>query len=176
MNDLFFNKIAFCVLGTGLLMNGLNLGSRAMFPAQAAESLLDPGFPLLETVAEVRPDYPSLFASADVNAGRAVSAKCQQCHNLEADRAVLVGPPLYGVVGRDIGSASFNYSKGAGSLSEIPGAWDYEKLDHFLRRPKAFAPNTAMGFGGLKKQADRINLIAYLRTLTSGEPMPLPSQ
>ena len=32
--------------------------------------------------------------------------------------------------------------------------------------PKAFVPGTAMGFAGLKKDDERTNVIAYLRSLS----------
>ena len=171
MSDLYLNKLAFCVLSTGLLMTGLNEASRAMFPADA-------GLPAITDPPPQPPgprDYHVLFAVADAAAGKAVSMRCQQCHQLDAGGKALVGPPLFGVLGRDIGSeAGFRYSSGDGSLSALDGAWTYEKLDRFLERPKRFAYGTAMNFPGISKTADRINLIAYLRTLTSGEPEPLP--
>jgi cytochrome c len=52
--------------------------------------------------------------------------------------------------------------------------WDYEHLNHFLAGPKAYIKGTAMGFAGVKKDDERANLIAYLRTL-SDNPAPLPA-
>ena len=51
--------------------------------------------------------------------------------------------------------------------------WDYDHLNHFLASPKGFIKGTAMGFAGVKKDGERANLIAYLRTL-SDSPVPLP--
>jgi cytochrome c len=51
--------------------------------------------------------------------------------------------------------------------------WTYDHLYHFLISPKAFVKGTAMGFAGLKKDEDRADVIAYLRTL-SDSPKPLP--
>ena len=45
-------------------------------------------------------------------------------------------------------------------------------LDEFLAAPKKFLPGTKMVFAGLKKDEDRANLLAYLRTL-SNDPKPL---
>ncbi len=179
MSDLGFNKIAFCVLGTGLLLIGLNEASHAFFHTEHHEK--DAYFVEVPEVAaggtaaveEGPRDYGTLLAAADAAAGEQVAVKCHQCHNFEPGGAALQGPPLYGVVGRDIASvAGFKYSTGAGSLSELAGVWDYEKLDHFIERPKKFRPATAMNFLGVTKTADRMNLIAYMRTLTSGEPLP----
>ncbi len=69
----------------------------------------------------------------------------------------------YGVVNRDVGTAEgFGYS---GSLVAVADVWTPENLDQFLEKPKSFAPGTSMSFAGLKKPADRANLIAYLDSL-----------
>jgi cytochrome c len=183
MSDLGFNKIAFCVLGTGLALIGLNEASHAMFHHEEHEYA---GYYVPvetgqgpEQVIEGPVDYGTLLAAADIAKGEEQHKKCVQCHTFEQGGATLQGPNLYGVLGRDIASvAGFAYSTGAGSLSEHEGAWTYENLDHFIERPKGFAPATAMNFAGINSritgQADRINLIAYLRTLGS-ESVPLPA-
>ncbi|HEX5006094.1 MAG TPA: cytochrome c family protein [Hyphomonadaceae bacterium] len=182
MSDLGFNKIAFCVLGTGLLLIGLNEASHAFFhtehhekDAYAIEVPETPAGGATAAVEEGPRDYFALLSAADAKAGEQVAVKCQQCHKFEPGAAALQGPPLYGVVGRDIASIpGFKYSTGPGSVSDLEGNWDYEHLDHFLENPKKFRPATAMNFLGVKKLTDRMNLIAYLRTLTAGEPLPLP--
>ena len=120
-----------------------------------------------------------LLAAADIARGEEQHKKCVQCHTFDPGGAILQGPPLYGVLGRDIASvAGFKYSAGEGSLSEHEGAWTYENLDHFLERPKGFASATIMNFAGVNSRVtgleDRMNLIAYLRTL-GGESIPLPA-
>ena len=82
-----------------------------------------------------------------------------------------MGPALWGVVGKDIASADgFAYS---GALAGIDGAWTAEALDGFLLKPKAWAPGTKMGFAGLKDEADRANLIAWMFQQADA-PMALP--
>lgn len=183
MSDLGVNKIAFCVLGTGLLLIGLNEASHAFFHTEHHEKdayfVEVPETPAGGTaVVEEGPrDLGMLLAAADAAAGKDVAVKCQQCHTFDQGGGALQGPNLYGIVGRDVASVPgfTSYSKGAGSLSDLEGNWDYEKLDHFIERPKKFRPATAMNFLGVTKTTDRMNLIAYLRTLTSGEPLPLPA-
>jgi cytochrome c len=182
--DLGFNKIAFCVLATGLGMIGLNEASHSLFHHAEHEK---PGYFVevpevqagaTEVAAEEGPrDYAVLIAAGDVEAGKAVSVKCVQCHSLEPGGQALQGPPLYGVVGRQIASVDgFKYSAGETGLEGRKGEiWDYDHLDRFLERPKAYAAGTAMNFVGLKKQKDRSDLLAYLRTLTTGEPLALPA-
>ena len=111
---------------------------------------------------EQGPTFEELLASADVGKGAKVFAKCKACHKLEQG-ANGTGPYLYGVVGRAIGGAEgFNYS---GSLNQVGDIWTPEHLDAFLANPKGAAPGTSMSFGGLKKDTDRANLIAYLDSL-----------
>ena len=50
--------------------------------------------------------------------------------------------------------------------------WNYENLNAFLLKPKKYAKGTKMSFAGLKKDSDRANVIAYLRSL-SDNPAPL---
>jgi len=184
MSDLGFNKIAFCVLGTGLALIGLNEASHSLFHTAHHEK---PGYFVDvpeatgggEAVVEGPRDYFTLISTADIAKGEEQHKKCLQCHTFEQGGPNLQGPNLYGVLGRDIAShAGFKYSTGKGSLSEHEGNWTYENLDHFLERPKGFAPGTAMNFAGINSRLtglqDRANLIAYLRTLGS-ESVPLPA-
>lgn len=183
MSDLGVNKIAFCVLGTALAMIGLNEASHSLFHREEYEK---PGY-LVELpepveagpeVVEGPRDYGTLLATADLVKGEEQHKKCVQCHNFDQGGPNLQGPNLYGILGRDIASmAGFKYSEGEGSLSAVEGAWDYEKLDHFIERPKAFASKTNMNFAGINSRltglTDRMNLIGYLRTL-GGASIPLP--
>ncbi|MBQ4827279.1 cytochrome c family protein [Leisingera sp. HS039] len=106
--------------------------------------------------------FEELMAAADVAKGAKVFKKCSACHKLE-DGANSTGPYLYGVVGRDIAAApGFGYS---GALTGLDGDWTAEALDAFLTKPSAYASGTTMSFSGLKKQKDRVNLIAYLDSL-----------
>ena len=180
MSDLGFNKIAFCVLGTGLAIIGLNEASHAFFHKAHHEK---PGFFVEVPEATVGPatavvegprDYFKILSEGNVEAGKLVAAKCQQCHKFEAG-AEFTGPSLFGILGKDIASeAGFKYSTGPGSMSEQEGVWSYEKFDHFIERPRKAIPATAMNFAGLSKQKDRGDLMAYLRTLGTPPPLPEP--
>ncbi len=113
-----------------------------------------------EEVAEV--SFDEMMASADVGKGAKVFKKCQACHKVE-DGANATGPFLYGVVGRAFATVDgFGYS---GAMSAHGGEWTPEALDAFLTKPSEVVPGTAMSFAGLKKQEDRVNLIAYLDSL-----------
>ena len=101
MSDLGFNKIAFCVLGTGLMLIGLNEASHAFFHTEhhekdaylieVPETPAGGGGP---AVVEGPRDYFALLSAADPVAGKEVSVKCQQCHKFEPGAEALQGPPL----------------------------------------------------------------------------------
>lgn len=109
---------------------------------------------------EEGPSLEELLAVADVDKGAKVFAKCKACHKLE-DGGNGTGPHLFNVVDRAVGSVDgFAYS---GALVAVAQTWTAENLDGFFENPKKFAPGTKMTFTGLKKPADRANLIAYLQ-------------
>lgn len=114
-----------------------------------------------EPVEEV--DFAEVMAAASVDDGAKVFRKCSACHKLEQG-ANAAGPYLYGVVGRDIGSAQ-GYGGYSDTLASMDGAWTPEELSAFLEKPSDYAPGTTMGFAGLKKVEDRADVIAYLDSI-----------
>lgn len=113
-----------------------------------------------EVVEEV--PFAELLASADAAKGAKVFSKCKACHKLD-DGANGTGPHLFGIVDRPVEAASgFAYS---GALSKVVATWTPEDLNAFIESPKGYTPGTAMAFNGLKKPADRANLVAYLQSL-----------
>jgi cytochrome c len=112
----------------------------------------------------------TMLAAADVEKGRLFfQANCSNCH-LITQEGHKMGPTLWNVVGRDIGSVSeMSYSE---ALKAWEGVWTYEDLNVFLYGPTLTAPGTRMEIRGVP-ETERINLIAYLRTL-SDKPLPLP--
>ncbi|MGG2477316.1 c-type cytochrome, partial [Rhizobium sp. BR5] len=112
---------------------------------------------------------------ADAAKGEAVFKKCTSCHTGESGGANKVGPNLFDVVNRPIAShEGFSYSAGMKDFSKGSSVhWDYDHLNYFLEGPKKYIAGTAMGFAGVKKETERADLIAYLRTL-SANPAPLP--
>jgi cytochrome c len=43
--------------------------------------------------------------------------------------------------------------------------WTTEKLDEYLKNPRASIPGTNMAFAGVRSDKDRADLVAYLATL-----------
>jgi len=112
-----------------------------------------------EEPVEEAPDFAAMFAAADAAKGERVFNKCKACHVLE-DGQNGVGPHLYDVVGRDVGAVDgYGYS---GALGEAADVWNAEQLYAFLENPAGYAPGTSMGFAGLGKSEDRVNVIAYM--------------
>ena len=111
-----------------------------------------------------------LLAQADVDEGAKAGRKCAACHSFDEGGANKIGPPLWGVIGRDIAALDFAYSD---ALAEKEGAWDYQALDAFLAEPRDWAPGTKMAFAGIREPEERADIILYLRSL-SNEPAPLP--
>lgn len=108
--------------------------------------------------------------AADVDAGKKIFKKCKSCHGLEKGGANKLGPNLWGIVGRDVASMDgFKYS---GAMKDYGGNWSPDRLDAFLTKPKKEIKGTKMSFSGLKKEKDRVNLIAYLSSM-SDSPLVL---
>jgi len=101
--------------------------------------------------------------AADPAAGKSVfNSTCSICHSTQAGKN-MVGPSLFGLVGRQTGSEpNYHYSP---ANKEAKLTWDAATLDKYLESPKAVIPGTTMTYGGLKDPAKRADLIAYLATL-----------
>ncbi len=128
--------------------------------------------PVAAAAAPMLEPIGALLAAADPAAGEKVAKKCTACHSFDEGGPNKIGPNLYDIVNRQIGGhAGFGYSDALAGMSG--DTWTYESLNAFLAKPKDFAPGTKMSFAGLKKTADRANLVAYMRSL-SGSPAALP--
>ena len=179
-DDLKWNKVFGTVLATSLAILMLRQGTEMAFAGHPPKK---PGYVIAvqETAAEggaeadSPPDWGTVLKTADVSAGQTVSGKCQSCHNFASGGPNLVGPNLYGVVGRKPGShPGFSYSTAMAGHSAKDPVWNDDALYNFLKAPSGYVAGTKMGFVGLKKREDRINVIAYLRTLGSTIPVPAP--
>jgi cytochrome c len=181
MDSFELNKMAGALLATVFILMSVRMASDAIFHTDDPEK---PGYVIVAAeagggaeaaggvAAAVEPIAP-LLASADAAAGETVFKKCASCHTVDNGGANKVGPNLYGIVGRGMGThEGFNYSAG---LKEFGAGknWDYEALSQFITKPKAYIKGTSMGFAGVAKPDERANLIAYLRN-QAATPVPLP--
>jgi cytochrome c len=101
--------------------------------------------------------------AADPAAGEKIfKTQCGICHAVVAGEN-RIGPTLFGVVGRPAGSIpGFNYTA---DHKKLGVTWDAATLDKYLTNPRAMVPDTSMLYAGLKDDAKRADLVAYLETL-----------
>ena len=99
--------------------------------------------------------------AAGASHGQALYAlMCSSCHSVEYNG---VGPRHRGVFGRKSGSVpGYEYSP---ALKNALLVWNETNLDNWLTNPESVAPGQKMGFM-VPSAADRVDLIAYLKTLT----------
>ena len=107
---------------------------------------------------------PEPYQSADYNRGRRTFKLCQSCHTLNEGGQNLVGPNLYGIFGRGIGTVEgFTYSK---AVQESDIVWTPEILAEWLESPRNFLPGNKMSFAGVRRPEDRTAVIAYIMAET----------
>jgi cytochrome c len=101
--------------------------------------------------------------AADPAAGEKIfKTQCSICHAVAAGEN-RIGPTLFGIVGRPPGSVpGFNYTA---DHKKLGITWDAANLDKYLTNPRAMVPDTSMVYAGLKDDAERADLVAYLETL-----------
>jgi len=100
---------------------------------------------------------------AVAESGESLFAACAACHVSEQGKAATVGPSLFGVAGRAIGTADgYEYSD---AMRQHGGEWTAKDLDAFLSGPSAYVPGNKMYFEGIKDTAQRRKLIDYLQGL-----------
>ncbi len=114
--------------------------------------------------AKAAKDWP------DPVAGQKVFKKCRACHAVERDGKAKTGPNLWSIVNAGI-AAQEGYKYSAAMASLAGKKWNPAFLDQYLEKPRAAIKGTKMAFSGLKKPADRRDVIAYLAG-QSDTPIP----
>jgi cytochrome c2 len=105
----------------------------------------------------------------DVAAGEKVFKKCAACHAVGEGAKNKVGPEQNALFGRTAGTApDYNYSQAMKDAGAKGLVWNEETLGKYLENPKEFIPGNKMAFPGLKKEDERKNVIAYLKTFSPG--------
>ena len=179
MDSFEFNKIAAAVLVTILVIIGVKEVANEIFhvkkPKQSAykiegvETKEEAKAETTKAEEKLAPITPML-ASASIDAGKDAFKKCAACHSADKGGANKIGPALWGVVNKKVGShEGFKYSS---ALQGYGKNWTFEELNGFLNAPTQYIKGTKMAFAGLRKDSERANVIAYLNSL-SDSPAPL---
>ena len=105
-------------------------------------------------------------AAQDVAQGHAVfQANCAVCHMATSNGHSMIGPNLWGIVGRQAGSvAGFAYSP---AMQHSNITWTAAQLIAFTQAPAHVVPGTRMPFAGLHNPQQVSALVAYLGTLNA---------
>ena len=178
--DLKFNKIMGACLGTAFAILVVQQVSGAVYHTKAPEKMgyfVDAPEESAGGEAPALPiDWGTVLPAADLAAGEAAFARCQACHTVNSGGASGIGPNLYAVVGGPVMHASgFAYSDAMAKHKAEAPTWGYDEMDKFLTAPGRYVPGTKMSFAGIRDEATRINLIAYLRSQGSaGFAIPAP--
>jgi len=152
-----------------LVLPALLLALAACGPSQPSSSSGAAAAPAPEVSAEEMQTritaLPAPYNEASYEAGRRVFAQCRSCHTINAGGGNRVGPNLHGVFGREIGTAEgFTYSQ---AVQDANFVWDADHLDHWLANPQTFLPGNRMAFAGVRDDARRRDVIAYLMAETA---------
>ena len=116
-------------------------------------------------------DIKQLLAMGDMGHGEKVFKKCSACHQIASGGKNMIGPNLWGVIGRTAGSVSdYKYSK---AMIAYGKEWSFEEMNSYLIKPQAYIKGTKMAFAGLRKEKDRASVILYMNSKSSS-PKPLP--
>ena len=180
MDSFELNKIIAAVLMTVLIVIGINKVADSIFhvekPKQSAYKvegveLVSSTGAATEVKEVVQLNIKEILALGDATHGEKVFKKCSACHIVAKGGKNLIGPALYGVVGR--ASASIPDYAYSTALKAHGKNWSFEELNGFLLKPRSYVKGTKMAYAGLRKDKDRASVILYLNN-QSDNPLPRP--
>ena len=175
MNSFEINKIITAIIITILIVVVINKASDFIFKLESekivAYKVEAPEGSALQEKSEQIVDLSSLFKDADIAHGEKVFKKCAACHSVKKEGGNKIGPKLWNVMFRPVGSVTeYKYSK---ALSVYNKEWTWEEMNGFLLKPAKWIKGNKMGFAGLKSDKDRASVILYLNQ-NSDSPKTLP--
>ena len=180
MDSFELNKVIAAVLMTALIVIGINKLGDSIFnvekPKQSAYKVegveLASSTRVTADVKEVvQLDIKEILALGDTTHGEKVFKKCSACHIVAKGGKNLIGPALYGVVGR--ASASIPDYAYSSALKAHGKNWSFEELNAFLLKPRSYIKGTKMAYAGLRKDKDRASVILYMNS-QSDNSLPRP--
>ena len=110
------------------------------------------------------------LAEGDAAAGEKTFNQCKACHMIaSADETIVrggqVGPNLYGVIGRTMGSVEdYRYSDGLAAKAEEGEVWTEENLAEYVTDPSDFLGSRSKMTYKLRKGSE--DVAAYLATFS----------
>ena len=181
MDSFEINKIIAAILLTALIIIGIGKFADILFhvdkPVESAykveglEVVTSSTSSSSETKEEVKININELLALGDMAHGEKVFKKCSACHMIVSDGKNMIGPNLWGVIGRTAGSVNdYKYSK---AMVAYGKEWNFEEMNAYLIKPQAYIKGTKMAFAGLRKEKDRASVILFMNSKSSS-PRPLP--
>ena len=175
MDGFEINKIIAAVLATVLVIYGINKFTDILFyankPQQSAYKVEKVEGTSASASEKTKVGINELLAMGDVQHGEKIFKKCSACHMIATGGKNMIGPNLWGVLGKKTGTVSdYKYSK---ALAAYGKEWTFGEMNGFLTKPSAHIKGTKMAFAGLKKEKDRASVILYMNS-KSDKPLPLP--
>ena len=178
MNSFEINKIIVAVILTIVIVFGVNKLTDVIYNVKAPEGNT---YNIVTETKEISKsdtvnvegniNISALLALGNIDHGEVVFKKCAACHSVSKGGGNKIGPALWGVIGKKVGSTSdYKYSK---AMSGFGKNWDFEAMNNFLIKPKDYIKGNKMAFAGISKEKDRASLILYLNE-QSDSPLPLP--
>ena len=175
MNSFEISKIITAIVVTILIVFGIGKISDIIFDKDVknviAYKVEAPEGLAVQASAETSVDISALLALGDIAHGEKIFKKCKACHSIKQGGGNKIGPKLWNVMFRPVGSITdYKYSK---ALSTYGKEWSWEEMNGFLIKPSKWIKGNKMGFAGLKKDEDRASVILYLNQ-NSDSPKTLP--
>ena len=179
MDSFEINKIIAAVLMVVILVIGIDKVSDIIFHVEKPKT---PGYNVdieqavtvsatSSEATEEKINITAFMTMGDVATGEKVFKKCKSCHSIKQGGGNRIGPALWNVMFRKVGSiADYKYSK---ALTSYGKEWSWEEMNGFLIKPSKWIPNNKMGFAGIKSEKDRASVILYLNQ-NGDNPRPLP--
>lgn len=120
------------------------------------------------------------FAEGDAAAGEKTFNKCKSCHMIVSDDGTEIvkggrtGPNLYGVIGRQAGTADFRYGDSLVAAGDAGLVWDAENLAEYTVDPRAFLrayldDSKAKSKMAYKLRSGGEDVAAYLASVTGAD-------
>jgi cytochrome c len=139
--------------------------SSAASSAASAASSAAPATPTPDQIKAMLASLPAPYNTGDLANGQDKFNQCRACHTPDQGGPNMTGPNLWGVFGRKAGSvADFNYSDGLKASGIV---WDAPTIDKWITNPRTVVPDTRMSFMGMPSAKDRVDVVAYLKTVTT---------